>query len=252
MEERLQKIIARAGFASRRAAEKMIQEGRVSVNKVIVRQLGVKANVKKDEIRVDRNLIFPEVVKIYLMLNKPRGYITTLHDPEGRPIVADLLPDISERVFSVGRLDYDSEGLLLMTNDGDFAQRILHPRFGIRKIYRVKLRGDLTGSEIRSLEKGIELEDGKFNPEAFRVEKTNRKSCWVILTIAEGRSRMIRRAFASLGHPVARLIRVAISDVDLGNLKTGAYRSLTKREVQKLLSSSPVNKNYLDFHHENK
>ncbi|OIP92857.1 MAG: pseudouridine synthase [Syntrophaceae bacterium CG2_30_49_12] len=235
MEERLQKIIARAGFASRRAAEKMIKEGRVRVNNAVVRQLGTKADVEKDEVRVDGNLISSEVAKIYLMLHKPGGYVTTLHDPQGRPIITDLLSDVSERVFPVGRLDYDSEGLLLMTNDGVFAQRLLHPRFGIPKTYKVKIRGDLTGSEIRDLEKGIELDDGKFRPEAFRVEKTNRKSCWVSLTITEGRSRMIRRGFASLGHPVVRLIRVAISDVSLGDLKAGAYRSLTKREVQKLL-----------------
>ena len=235
MEERLQKIIARAGFASRRAAEKMIKEGRVRVNNVVVRQLGAKADVEKDEVRVDGNLLSSEVAKIYLMLHKPRGYVTTLHDPQGRPIITDLLSDVSERVFSVGRLDYDSEGLLLMTNDGVFAQRLLHPRFGIPKIYRVKIRGDLTSSEIRAIEKGIELEDGKFRPEAFRIEKTNRKSCWVSLTITEGRSRMIRRGFASLGHPVVRLIRVAISEVYLGDLKAGAYRSLTKREIQKLL-----------------
>lgn len=235
MEERLQKIIARSGFASRRAAEKMIKEGRVSVNKVLVRQLGTKADVEKDDVRVDGNLISSEVAKIYLMLHKPRGYVTTLHDPEGRPIITDLLSDVSERVFPVGRLDYDSEGLLLMTNDGVFAQRLLHPRFGIPKTYKAKIRGDLTSREIRDLEKGIKLEDGKFRPEAFRVEKTNRKSCWVSLTITEGRSRMIRRGFASLGHPVVRLIRVAISDVYLGDLKAGAYRSLTKREVQKLL-----------------
>jgi pseudouridine synthase len=235
MEERLQKIIARAGFASRRAAEKMIKEGRVRVNNAVIRQLGTKADVEKDEVRVDGNLISSEVAKIYLMLHKPRGYVTTLHDPQGRPIITDLLSDVSERVFPVGRLDYDSEGLLLMTNDGVFAQRLLHPRFGISKTYKVKIRGDLTGNEIMAIEKGIELDDGKFKPEAFRVEKTNRKSCWISLTIAEGRSRMIRRGFASLGHPVVRLIRVAISGVYLGDLKAGTYRSLTRREVQKLL-----------------
>lgn len=236
MEERLQKIITRAGVASRRAAEKIIREGRVSVNDVVVRQLGTKADVEKDEIRVDGNLVSSEVAKIYLILNKPRGYVTTLHDPQGRPIVTELLSDVSERVFPVGRLDYASEGLLLMTNDGDFAQRLLHPRFGIPKIYRVKIRGELTSAEVRSIERGLKLEDGKFKPEAFHVEKINRKSCWVNLTITEGRSRMIRRGFASLGHQVVRLIRVAISDVYLGDLKAGAYRSLTKREVQKLLS----------------
>ena len=236
MEERLQKIIARAGIASRRGAEKMIKEGRVRVNDVVVRQLGARADVEKDEIRVDGNLLSPEVSKIYLMLNKPKDYVTTLHDPQGRPIVTELLSDVAERVFPVGRLDYDSEGLLLMTNDGDFAYKLLHPRFGIPKIYRTKIKGSLTSSEVRALEKGLELEDGKFRLETFHIEKTNRRSCWVNLTITEGRSRMIRRGFASLGHPVLRLIRVAISDLYLGGLKAGAYRSLTKGEIQRLFS----------------
>ena len=236
MEERLQKIIARAGVAGRRAAEKMIREGRVRVNDVVVRQLGARADVEKDEIRVDGNLLSPEVSKIYLMLNKPKDYVTTLHDPQGRPIVTELLSDVAERVFPVGRLDYDSEGLLLMTNDGDFAHKLLHPRFGIPRIYRAKIKGNLSSAEVRAIERGLELEDGKFRPEAFHIEKTNRRSCWVNLTITEGRSRMIRRGFASLGHPVLRLIRVAISDLYLGGLKAGAYRSLTKGEIQRLFS----------------
>jgi 23S rRNA pseudouridine2605 synthase len=238
MKERIQKIIAGAGISSRRTAEKMIVEGRVSVNNAIVRQLGAKADIEEDEIRVDGKLILPETSKVYLMLNKPKGYMTTLHDPQGRPVVKDLLTDILERVFPVGRLDYDSEGLLLMTNDGDFALRIQHPRFMIPKTYRVKIEGNLANSAIKALSEGIKLNDGKFKPDSFHIDKRNPKSCWLTMTIAEGRNRVIRRGFESLGHSVARIIRTTISDIGLGDLKEGTYRHLTRKEIQHLLSCS--------------
>jgi 23S rRNA pseudouridine2605 synthase len=238
MKERLQKIIAGAGISSRRAAEKMIVEGRISVNNVVVRQLGVKADVEADEIRLDGKLIFSEASKVYLMLHKPKGYVTTLHDPQGRPAVSDLISDVSERIFPVGRLDYDSEGLLLLTNDGNFSQKIQHPRFRVPKTYSVKIEGNLTGKEMKSFSKGILLDDGIFKPENCSVLKTNRKSCWITVTITEGRNRVIRRAFEFLGHSVARLIRTAIADVSLGNMKAGTFRHLTKHEVQQLLSLS--------------
>ena len=242
MEERLQKIIARAGVCSRRAAETMITEGRVSVDGAVVTQLGAKTDSDRNDIRVDGKLISSETTKVYFALYKPRGYMTTMNDPQKRRIVTELLPDIAERVFPVGRLDYDSEGLLLLTNDGDFAQKLLHPRFMIPKTYRVKIEGRLGGNEFRTLAgEGVTLADGKFRVEDFRVEKTNRTtSSWVVLTVKEGRNRIIRRAFEHLGHPVLRLIRVAVADLELGNLKPGMYRSLTKREVAGLLS--PRNK----------
>jgi 23S rRNA pseudouridine2605 synthase len=238
MKERIQKIIAGAGISSRRAAEKMIVDGRISVNNAIVRQLGAKADIEEDEIRVDGKLILPETSKVYLMLNKPKGYMTTLHDPQGRPVVKDLLTGVSERVFPVGRLDYDSEGLLLMTNDGDFSLRIQHPRFRIPKTYRVKIEGNLASSAIKALSEGIKLNDGKFKPDSFHIDKKNPKSCWLTMTIAEGRNREIRRGFESLGHSVARIIRTTISDVGLGDLKEGTYRHLTRKEIQNLLSCS--------------
>jgi 23S rRNA pseudouridine2605 synthase len=238
MRERLQKIIASAGIASRRHAEKMIVDGRVTVNHVLVKQLGAQADIEKDEIRVDDKLIFPEVSKIYLMLNKPRGYVTTLHDPQKRPIVTDLLSGISDRVFPVGRLDYDSEGLLLMTNDGDFTQRLQHPRFRIPKKYEVKIDGNLKDQDLQSLIKGIRLDDGIFQPDHAQIIKKSPKSTWLSLTISEGRNRLIRRGFEALGRSVVRLVRVAVSDIHLGNLKTGTYRHLTKEEVKKLLSFS--------------
>jgi len=238
MQERLQKIIASAGIASRRHAEKMIVDGRVTVNHVLVRQLGAKADIEKDEIRVDDKLIFHEVSKIYLMLNKPKGYVTTLNDPQNRPIVTDLLSGVSERVFPVGRLDYDSEGLLLMTNDGDFSQKLQHPRFSIPKTYEVKIDGKLTDRDLQSLIKGIRLEDGKFRPDHVKITRKSPKTTWYTLTISEGRNRLIRRGFGTFGHSVIRLIRVAVSDLKVGNLETGAYRHLTKEEVKKLLSLS--------------
>lgn len=238
MKERLQKIIASAGITSRRSAEQLIIAGRVTVNRVMVRELGVKADIEKDEIRVDDKLIFLEVAKIYLMLNKPGGYVTTLHDPQGRPIVTDLLSGIFDRVFPVGRLDYDSEGLLLLTNDGDFAQRLQHPRFNIPKTYEVKINGNLREQDIKSLMKGMTLDDGKFKPDHVRLMKRGPKSTWLTLTISEGRNRVIRRGIEALDHSVIRLVRVAFADLQLGTLKVGKYRDLTKEEVKRILSLS--------------
>jgi 23S rRNA pseudouridine2605 synthase len=236
VEERLQKIIAQAGLASRRDAEKMILAGRVSINNQVVKQLGSKANIDKDEIRVDGMLIYAELEKVYVMLNKPSGYVTTLRDPQGRPIVSDLLPTDVVRVFPAGRLDYDSQGLLLLTNDGDLAQRLIHPRFRIPKVYHVKIKGRLSNSELRALQGGIELDDGKFKPEDVQVVKVNEKSTRLSITLRSGKNRIIRRAFEALGHDVVELVRMRIGDLELGNLKTGAHRFLTKAETQKLFS----------------
>jgi 23S rRNA pseudouridine2605 synthase len=238
VQERLQKVIAQAGLASRRDAEKMILAGRVSINNRVVKQMGSKADIEKDEIRLDVMLIYAELEKIYIMLNKPTGYVTTLRDPQNRPIVSDLLPAEVPRVFPAGRLDYDSQGLLLLTNDGDFAQRLIHPRFRIPKVYQVKIKGRLSNSEIRALQFGVELDDGKFKPEDVRVVKVNEKSTWLSITLRSGKNRIIRRAFEALGHDVAELVRTRIGDLELGNLKTGAHRFLTQAETQKLFSFS--------------
>ncbi len=208
------------------------------MNRVVVRELGSKADPGQDEIRVDDKLISMDVSKVYVMLNKPPGYVTTLKDPEGRPIVTSLLNAVEERVFPVGRLDYDSEGLLFMTNDGDFAQKILHPRHRIPRTYLVKVRGSLTRREQSEMEKGVALEDGVFSPVDVRLEKMNPKSSWVRMTIFEGRNRIIRRLFDAMGHPVARLIRVAVGEVQLGKLREGESRPLKKLEIEHLLSYS--------------
>jgi len=237
MPDRLQKIIAHAGIASRRMAEKMISEGRISVNGKIVTELGTKVDIRKDEIRVDGKLISTEVSRVYLMLNKPKGYLTTLKDTRERPIIADLLEGVPERVFPVGRLDYDSEGLLIMTNDGDFAYRVQHPKFEITKTYLVKIKGRIPKEEISMIKNGAKLDDGEFKPAHVTVGKINPKSSWLELIIHEGRNRIIRRYFDSLGHPVTRLIRVAIGDIHLGDLRQGDFRYLQKKEVERLLRS---------------
>ena len=251
MEERLQKILSRAGVSSRRAAEKMIAEGRISVNRAVVVEPGTKADPGKDEIRLDGRLISLETERIYLMLHKPKGYVTTLSDPQGRPIVTDLLNGVAARVYPVGRLDYDSEGLLILSNDGEFAQRLQHPRYGIPKTYRVKVEGHLLKGELKALENGIDLPDGRFAPAEVQLEKTNPRSTWLTLTLTDGRNRVIRRAFDSLGHPVARLVRVAVADITLASLPEGAWRLLTSREVERLLllaGSRKTEKNCLDIH----
>jgi 23S rRNA pseudouridine2605 synthase len=161
--------------------------------------------------------------------------VTTLKDPEGRPVVTDLLYDIGNRIYPVGRLDYDSEGLLILTNDGAFAERVQHPRYEIPRTYLVKVRGRLTRKEIQSLLGGIELEDGTFSVKEIHEEKYNEKSQWLQVTISEGRNRIIRRAMEALGHPVARLIRIAMGNLELGTLKTGEYRHLRKREIEGLI-----------------
>ena len=234
--ERLQKILSRAGVASRRAGEKMIAEGRISVNRAVVTEPGTKADPQTDEIRVDGRLISLETEKLYIALHKPPGYVTTLSDPQGRPIVTDLLTGVTERVYPVGRLDYDSEGLLILTNDGEFAQRLQHPRYGIPKTYRVKVEGNLTRGELKALEDGIDLPDGRFAPADVRLEKTNRGSTWLSIVITDGRNRVIRRAFDSIGHSVARLVRTAVADLSLGSLHEGSWRVLEQREVARLFA----------------
>ncbi len=235
MKERLQKIISAAGIASRRHAEEMIAAGRVSINGVVAKELGTKADSDKDVIRVDGNIIFAEKTNLYIALNKPAGYVTTLSDPQKRPTIVDLLSGVPERVYPVGRLDYDSAGLLLLTNDGDFAQKIQHPRFQIPKVYRVKIQGRLTKEELKKINEGIGLPDGVFRPEQVHLEKFNERSCWLQLTLREGKNRIIRRGFEALGRRVGRLQRQSIGPVSIGSLKEGSWRNLTAKEIDNLL-----------------
>ncbi|MGO0122731.1 pseudouridine synthase [Desulfothermobacter acidiphilus] len=234
-EQRLQKVLARAGVASRRRAEELIRSGRVKINGQVVQRLGTKVDPERDTIEVDgKELALIPERKIYLAFYKPQGVVTTLHDPQGRPQVTDYLQGISERVFPVGRLDYDSEGLLLLTNDGELAHRLLHPRFHVPKTYLVWVRGKVGREQLRRLREGMELEDGPTLPADVVIKRSARGETLLQLTIREGRKRQIRRMLRALGYEVKRLKRVAIGPVWLGPLRPGNWRPLTPREVEKL------------------
>lgn len=234
MEERLQKILSAAGISSRRAAEEIIQEGRVRVNGKVVTELGAKADPDKDHIKVDGKLINPKQPKTYIMLNKPAGFVTTMSDPEGRPIVANLLKGVKVRVYPVGRLDYDTEGLLLLTNDGDFAHLVTHPKHELPKTYLVKVKGALEDRHVANLEQGVFLKDGKTAPARVRKLRKEESNSWVEITIHEGRKRQVRRMIDFTGHSVIKLKRTKVGNLNLGDLPMGAYRHLTLDEVRGL------------------
>ena len=239
MNERLQKIIAAAGVDSRRHAEKLITAGRVSVNGEVVTELGVKADPRKDVIRIDGKTISVEKELCYIALYKPAEYVTTMSDPQKRPTVVDLVAGVGERVYPIGRLDYDSSGLLLLTNDGAFAQKIQHPRYQIPKTYRVKITGRLSSEELKQISRGVRLPDGDFRPENLKIDKFNDKSTWLSLTLREGRNRIIRRGFEACGRQVTRLVRESIGKITLTGLKEGQWRHLTGREIHQL-TEDPV------------
>ena len=232
--ERLQKILSRAGITSRRKAEKLILQGRVSVNGEIIRELGTKAVLGRDDIRVNGKAIKAETKKVVVALFKPRSYVTTLDDPQGRPTVVDLLKGISERVYPVGRLDYDAEGLLLMTNDGELAHRLQHPRYKIPKTYLVKVRAHPPEEALAQLQQGIKLEDGITAPAELHVLEDDKKATWLTLTLREGRNHQVKRMCAAIGFPVLRLRRTKIGPIDLGNLQPGKSRRLNAGEVRAL------------------
>ena len=234
--ERLQKLIAQAGICSRREAEKIISAGRVTVDGKIFRELGAKADPSKNKIRVDGKLLHFGAEKIYLLLNKPRGYVSTAKDERGRKTVLDLLGEnFSERVWPVGRLDLNSEGLLILTNDGDLTNALIHPRFEVSKTYRAKISGDVTEEKLDKLRAGIELDDGLTAPaEIFLLEKN-----LVEVTIHEGRNRQVRRMFAAVGLDVKRLRRIKFSFLTLDGLKVGAFRKLTAEEISRLKGELP-------------
>ncbi|MBI4685157.1 MAG: rRNA pseudouridine synthase [Nitrospirae bacterium] len=233
MEERLQKILAKMGIASRRAAEDIILERRVTVNGQVA-ILGMKADITKDHIKLDGKLLTKPEPKVYLMMNKPRGVITTLSKSEERPTVREFLKRINYRVFPVGRLDYDSEGLLLLTNDGDFAHAILHPSKKISKTYHVKIKGFLDDSQIEKLQRGVKLEDGMTAPAKVKKLRKAEENSWIEITIYEGRKRQIRRMLEKVGHSVIKLQRVRINGINIGKLPPGEIRYLTPDEVKKI------------------
>jgi 23S rRNA pseudouridine2605 synthase len=232
--ERLQKILSRAGVASRRAAEKLMIDGRVSVNHVTVRELGTKANPATDDIRVDgRRITLPDR-HIYLLLNKPAGYVTTRSDPQRRPTVLDLLPGVREYVYPVGRLDFDSEGLLLITNDGALAAQLTHPRHGVPRVYEARLLGVPTDRDLTQLARGILLDGQKTAPAHIERLRVVGGRTTVRLTLREGRNRQVRRMCEAIGHPVEHLRRVAIGLLRDSGLKLGQCRSLTEQEIARL------------------
>jgi len=234
MLERIQKIISMAGIASRRKAEEMMRAGAVTVNGRVVRELGRKADPERDHIKVSGKLINPKQVKVYLMLNKPREVVTTLSDPMGRVTVKALLRGVRARVYPVGRLDYDSEGLLLLTNDGDLVQRMLHPSFEVPKTYEVKVKGILTDPEILEVSRGVVLSEGRTLPCRIRKIKKTEKNSWLEMTIHEGRNRQIRRMLEKIDHPVLKLKRIRMATLELGALPIGRYRYLTAGEIRSL------------------
>ncbi len=237
-EVRLQKIIANAGICSRRKAETYIGAGRVRVDGQVVIRAGCKYDPAQVEITVDGKPLQPAKGKqsIYILLHKPRGYVTTMSDPQGRSIVTDLLPKIRERVFPVGRLDLDSEGALLFTNDGVLTNRVLHPSNEVNKTYEVTLRQNPAKTDLKRLEQGIELDGQKTWPAKLRFLHTRKGATTIEIIIHEGKKRQVRKMFQAIGHPVLRLKRTAYGGLKLGRLASGKSRFLTAKEVKKIFS----------------
>ena len=231
---RLQKILSEAGVASRRAGEDLILAGRVSVNGRVIKELGFKADPDNDQIKVDGKPIPRHLPRVYYLLYKPRGVITSLKDPQGRVTVKDLIPKVKTRVFPVGRLDYDAEGLLLLTNDGELAVKLAHPRYRVPRTYLVKVRGVLDLREMGDLEKGVILEDGISPNMKVTPLKRLKRNSWLKVTLWEGRNRVIKRTFAAIGHPVLRLKRVRFASLSLEGMRPGDYRPLSPEEVERL------------------
>jgi 23S rRNA pseudouridine2605 synthase len=234
MEIRLQKLIAGSGLASRRKAEALISVGRVTVNGRVVTELGTKVDPNRDHVKVDGKHLSSAQPYVYLILNKPKHVMSTLDDPGGRPTVKDYLRGVSVRVFPVGRLDFDSEGLMLLTNNGDLAQALLHPRYHVPKTYLIKVKGVLTDDEIRTLERGVKLDDGMTGPAHVKKVKKVEQNSWLELTIREGRKHQVKRMLETVGHPVLKLIRVKMGTLVLGDLEPGEFRFLEDREANAL------------------
>ena len=240
MKERLQKILARAGFGSRRHAELLVTAGRVRVNGELITRLGTQADAASDSIEVDGVPLHPQELGTYLAMNKPYGFLTTAHDPQQRATVMDLLPELPPHVFPVGRLDRDTEGLLLFTSDGELSHRLAHPRFQIDKEYYAQVRGAPSPSALAALRSGVELEGRATSPADVTLGpppegyEARTGYVWLRLVIHEGRKRQVRRMCAAVGHPARALVRTRIGDVALGRLAKGKTRRLSEHEVTSL------------------
>lgn len=238
VQERLQKILSRAGVASRRAAESLIEQGRVSVNGRPVREQGVKADAGTDEIRVDGVRIRPPAEPVYLLLNKPRGVVATRRDPSGRATVMDLVPAVAG-LFPVGRLDVSTEGLILLTNDGAFAQRVAHPRYEVPRVYHAKVHGVPERATLERLRRGVRVSGERLAVDRVRLLESD-NNAWLELALHEGKNREVRRMLEAVGHPVAKLRRVALGPLTDRGLAPGRFRPLTPREVRALVGQAPA------------
>lgn len=242
VEVRLQKLIAASGVASRRKAEELIRDGHVMVNGQVVREMGTCADPEKDHVRVNGRRININIPEVFVILNKPPGYVTSTRDPLERPTIYDLLGRVKVRVFPVGRLDFDSEGLLLLTNNGRIAQACLHPKFHVAKTYLVKVSGVLLDEEIKTLEKGVVLDDGPTAPAIIKKSGKAKVNSWIEITIHEGRTRQVKRMIEAVGHRVARLRRIRFGPLHLGDLSLGSFRYATDSEangLRRLLERRP-------------
>lgn len=232
---RLQKYLADCGITSRRKAELLISEGSVSVDGKIITEMGYKVDPQLQEVRYKGELVERTKEHIYILLNKPRGYVTTMSDPQGRPIVTSLLKDLDVRVFPVGRLDIDTEGALLLTDDGELTHKILHPSHESTKTYEVVVKGLVSQGKIRKLEQGIEIDGRKTWPAKISKARKQGQATRLVITIHEGRKRQVRKMFEAIGHPVINLKRIAYGQLRLGSLKSGTYRFLTPEDMKKVL-----------------
>lgn len=232
---RLQKLLAQAGFGSRRKCEEMITDGRVEVDGELVTTLGTRVDPKRQQVRVDGSRIHINPNHVTLALNKPRKVLSAMEDPKGRYTLRDIVGDKYERIFHMGRLDYDSEGLILMTNDGELSQHVMHPKYEVEKTYVVTLEGKLNGNVCRRLVRtGVQLDDGWIKLDKCVILAARRDQTVVRVTLHSGKNRIVRRIFGSIGYPVTRLVRTQIGPIKLGDLKPGSYRVLSQVEVRSL------------------
>jgi len=227
------------GIASRRKAEDFVKEGRVTVSGRVA-TIGMKADPAREHIKLDGKLLTKREPRVYMMFHKPRNVVTSLHDPQGRPSVKDFLKGVKYRVFPVGRLDFDSEGMLFITNDGDFAHAVLHPSKKISKTYLVKVKGVIEEENIIKLRKGIKLKERKTAPAIVKKTRKTEQNSWLEITIHEGRKRQVRRMLDIIGHPVLKLKRVRINGIELGELEPGALRHLTSEEINRIKREAGV------------
>lgn len=228
--ERLHKLLAHAGFGSRRACEELVLSGRVTVDGVVVRTLGSAADLATQEVRCDGEVVRTEP-KVYFLLNKPRGYVCTNDDPQGRPRVIDLLRGVCQRIYTVGRLDEDSDGLIVVSNDGELTNLLTHPRYGVAKTYRVVVKGYVSGEQLERIQKGVWLAEGRTSPLRVKVHKRSRDMTAMDVTLREGMNREVRRIFARIGHPVRSLTRIRIGGLVLGSLGAGEFRAISREQV---------------------